>query len=796
MTTEEQRHIAELEKRAETAEKARREIEARYRMLSDNTLDVIATLDRHLHYTYVSPSVKHVRGFDPDELIGRQLSSICTAASMERSQRLFSGEELKQKTDGGTSDATREIELEMYKKDGSTILTESRVSLLRDENGRHIGYMTVSRDVDEARKINAQLQESEEKFRSLAEACLYGILIYQDDYWVYTNPAGEEITGYSAEELYKWKFWEIVDPEYQPLLKERGVKRQAGEKLAPTYNDFKIKRVGSSEGWVSLTSTSCTYKGRPAGMITVQDITTQKQRQQALLESEEKYRTIIENIEEGYYEVDIRGNFTFFNEAICAIAGRPCDEVWGVNYREYTPPGEARKLFTVFSEIYQTGKPARAFDLEVLRADGESRHVEISASLMRGHSGEPIGFRGIMRDITDRKKAEEERTRLEAQLMHAHKMEAVGTLAGGIAHDFNNILQAISGYTQLLLMNKNTDHPDYNKLIELEKAGERAAGLIQQLLTFSRKVGGERRLVSFNKEIVSVQRLLKQTIPKMIDINVDMDDDLWLVNGDPLHIEQILLNLATNAADAMPDGGKLTIETQNVVLDETYCKDRVEAVPGNYVLLKFSDSGCGMDPETLRHIFDPFYTTKAVGKGTGLGLASVYGIVKDHGGRIYCYSEIGQGTIFSIYFPAVLKEDVGIDKKQKAIPSPQGGKENILVIDDEPTVRDMAREMLEYYGYGVICAEDGESAIEVYRENASGIDLVILDLNMPGMGGYKCMQGLLDINPESKILIASGYSTDFHAKQALSAGAAAFIGKPYHLQEMARKVRSALDNEV
>ncbi|MFO8112297.1 MAG: PAS domain S-box protein [Desulfosalsimonadaceae bacterium] len=786
--------IAELNKQLAQSEKARREAEEKYRLIAENMREVISTLDRNLIYTYISPSVKHTRGFEPEELIGQPLSWAITPACRETTEKLFSGRELKPKPNKDGSDPVRRVELEMVRKDGSTIWSESWVSLLRDETGRHTGYLNVSRDIDEKKKVNGQLRESEEKFRSLAEACPYGILIYQDDHWVYTNPAGEKISGYPAEDLYRMKFWEIVHPEHRDMVRERGLKRQAGEKVPPAY-DFKILGREGAVRWISLTGANCFYQGRPAGMITVCDITEQKQKEQALRESEEKYRAIIDNIEEGYYEVDTAGDFTFFNEQICVIAGCAHHEIEGVNYRAYTTPADAKRLLRTFRRIFQTEKPVKAFDLQICRPDGEIRHVEISASLISDPSGGAAGFRGIMRDITDRKKAEEERERLEAQLMHAHKMEAVGTLAGGVAHDFNNILQAINGYTQLLMMNRAPDDPDSDKLMQLEKAGERASGLVRQLLTFSRKVAGERRPVHLNREIMSAQKLLKQTLPKMIDIRLVMEENLWVVNADPLHMEQILLNLASNAADAMPDGGRLTIETQNVVLDESYCSDHVESVPGKYVLLMVSDTGSGMNPETRRHIFDPFYTTKAVGKGTGLGLASVYGIVREHGGLINCYSEPGQGAVFRIYLPASFRKEDAVEENDSPLVPPAGGKEGVLVIDDEATVREMAKEMLEYYGYRVLCAEDGERALDMYRENASNIDLIILDLNMPGMGGYKCMQKLLEIDPEARILIASGYSTDHHAQQALRSGAADFIGKPYRLQEMARKVRSALDDD-
>jgi len=256
-------------------------------------------------------------------------------------------------------------------------------------------------------------------------------------------------------------------------------------------------------------------------------------------------------------------------------------------------------------------------------------------------------------------------------------------------------------------------------------------------------------------------------------------------------MEQILLNLGSNAADAMPEGGKLRVETRNVILDKSYCDEHLGAFPGSYVLLAVSDTGCGIDQKTVAHIFDPFFTTKEIGKGTGLGLASVYGIVKSHGGYIMCYSEVGHGTIFKIYLPAI-SGTADVDEAVPVKTTAAGGTETVLLVDDEAAVRDAALQMLEHYGYQVICAGNGEQALEIYRRHAAEIDLVILDLSMPGMGGLKCLHELLKMNPSVRVLIASGYSTSGHAREVMASGAAEFIGKPYQVMELALKIRSVL----
>lgn len=645
----------------------------------------------------------------------------------------------------------------------------------------------------EHKQLDLKLKESEEKFRTLAEACPFAIMIYQNDYWVYANPAAEEISGYSKDELYQMKFWKLVHPAHREMVRNRGSKRQSGQKAPPAY-DFKIINKKGEDRWVSLSGGNLMYEGDTAGLITVIDITERKMGEAELRESKEKYRAILENIEDGYYEVDLVGNFTFFNDFLCRISGQRRDEIMGVNYRQYTDEENAAKLFDTFHKVFETGIPAKAFDLEIIAKPGETRNVEISVSLIKNNANEAEGFRGIIRDITERKQAEEHKEKLEAQLQQAQKMEAIGTLAGGVAHDFNNILQAINGYTQLLLMKKTPDHPDYNKLTQLQKSGERAANLVNQLLTFSRKMEGERRRVSLNHEIQLMEKLLERTIPRMIERRMDLEDSLWPVHADPVHIQQILLNLGSNAADAMPEGGKLIIQTRNVLVDQK-SDDMPGAEPGPYVRLTISDTGCGMDEDTVKQIFDPFFTTKEVGKGTGLGLASVYGIVKSHNGHIICHSRKNRGTSFRIYLPAVSQQETETAPSQKEA-LPVSGTETLLLVDDEFPIREACAENLQHFGYQVLCAENAQKAIDLYRNLGDEIDIVILDLSMPGMGGTRCMRELLALNPAARIIISSGYAANGLAKEALASGACDFIGKPYHSADLAKKIRAILDGQT
>jgi two-component system, cell cycle sensor histidine kinase and response regulator CckA len=424
--------------------------------------------------------------------------------------------------------------------------------------------------------------------------------------------------------------------------------------------------------------------------------------------------------------------------------------------------------------------------------EGRGAHLWGVAAPLYDRNGTRTGAIEVIRDVTEYKRAEEEKIQLQGQLMQAQKMEAVGTLAGGIAHDFNNLLQAVQGYAELLLLSKKEREEGYRELHEIRRAATRGGELIRRLLTFSRKLESNLQPVDLNLILEDVRLLLERTIPRMIKIELHVTGNLHHVNADASQLEQILMNLAVNARDAMPDGGTLRIETKNVVLDEEICRSRPELTPGKYVLLQAADTGQGMDTTTLENIFDPFFTTKEVGKGTGLGLAMVYGIVKNHHGHISCFSKPGEGTTFEIYLPAV-EDSVGsatIITRDEVL---RGGRETVLFVDDDDSLRDLGKQILQKYGYTVMSAPDGESALQIYHEFKDRIDLVVLDLIMPGIGGMTCLQKLLEINPEAKVIMASGYSVGGQTEKSKERGAKAFMQKPYDVQEMAKVVREVID---
>ncbi|GAB6058415.1 PAS domain S-box protein [Desulfonatronum parangueonense] len=513
----------------------------------------------------------------------------------------------------------------------------------------------------------------------------------------------------------------------------------------------------------------------------------------ALRESEKKYRELFENAPVGVFQVTPEGRYLSLNPEYArtfgyATPGEMIDQKKTSATQLYARP-EEREHYK--DHLHRHGY-ARNYEVELKRGNGETVWVSMNTSVEKGPGGE-IVYSGFLVDITERKQAEQVREKLQGQLLQAQKMESMGILAGGVAHDFNNLLQVMGGNIELLLHDKPSDHPDASRLRNVAKSIDRAAQLVRQLLLFGRKAESRRVRFDLNHEVQEAVRILERTTPKMIALELHLDPSAWPLLADPVQIEQIVLNLAGNAVDAMPDGGKLVMETSNALLDEAFTRLHPGAFAGRHVLLTVTDTGYGMDKEVMKHVFDPFFTTKDVGKGTGLGLASVYGIVKAHGGHIQCYSEPGLGTTFKIYLPAAEQEEGSMneDTQETAL---QGGNETVLVVDDEPEIRELTREALQSFGYTVYSASNGEEALAFYQENSQSIDLILLDLNMPGMGGHQCLRELLQINPSAKVIIASGYSANGHGKDTLASGAVGFIGKPYQLKELAAGVRHALDN--
>jgi PAS domain S-box-containing protein len=666
-------------------------------------------------------------------------------------------------------------------------------------------YEGLKRKVAELEAMQKALHESEENYRSIFDNATEGIFqTTPEGRFLSVNPANVKMLGFDSPQQMLDTVNDISVQLYanpadrEALIKEledkgriEGFKtellRADGTKLFGSINAHAVR---NDDGEIIY------YEG------TCQDITLKKLAEEEREAAWSMLQAAINESPVGIVIADApNGAIRLANPQALKIRGAQEEGLVNIEFGQHSdrwqvyhsdgsvcPPDELP-----LTRAIKEGKSIVNQEMIIRNQSGEDHWVLANAAPIRNKAGEITSGIVVFQDVTDLKMAEEAKSRLESQLRQAQKMEAVGTLAGGIAHDFNNILGAIMGYGELAQLAEASNQDGSRYLEQIVKAAERARGLVQQMLTFSRRSETELNPVDINELVVNSVRLLEHAIPKMIDIQTGLTDEQAMVRADATQIEQVLVNLANNAADAMPDGGRLVFETKAVVLDEDYVENHLEIAPGDYVLLSVTDTGHGMDDKTQEKIFDPFFTTKEIGKGTGLGLSSVFGIVKEHGGHISCYSEPGFGTTFKIYLPAMQASPEEIAKQNLSGQTAPRGKEKLLLVDDEEAIRGFGAEVLEGAGYQVVSAASGEEALELYRRMGAEVDLVILDLGMPGMGGHKCIQELLALSPGIKVLIASGYSATGKVADTLKQGAAGYIAKPFRRVDLLQSVRQVLD---
>ncbi len=535
----------------------------------------------------------------------------------------------------------------------------------------------------------------------------------------------------------------------------------------------RIMRFLTTVAWCSSTS---------IGM----DITEPKQTELALRESEERFRELAELMPETIFEVDLEGQLTFVNRNAYNYFGyTQADLKRGLSSFDMIIPADRDRAKENVARIL-SGEQTGINEYTALRKDGKTFPVMIySAPIFK--EGKPVGLRGFAIDITDRKTAEEERRKLEVQFQQAQRFEALGTLAGGIAHDFNNLLMNIQGNTSLMLFELNNTHPHFELLKNIEKQVKSGAQLTRQMLGYARKGKFNVKPLDLNQIVDESAETFGRT-RKEITIERIFENDLFSIVADESQIDQVLLNLYVNAADAMPGGGKLILKTQN----QTHLNiksDHYNPMPGNYVQLTITDTGSGMNKTTLERIFDPFFTTKEMGRGTGLGLASVYGIIKSHDGYIDVESEKGHGTTFTIFLPA---SESGVESDAEADARLIKGSGTLLIVDDEELVLDVGVNMLKKLGYTVLKALNGTEAVEIFEANKDKIKMAILDIIMPDMGGGQVYDKIKAINPQVKVLLCSGYSVDGQAIELLERGCEGFMQKPFTMEELSGKITKIL----
>ena len=520
---------------------------------------------------------------------------------------------------------------------------------------------------------------------------------------------------------------------------------------------------------------------------------SKREAEEALGESEENYRNLVESSTDAILMLDVERKIVSCNQAFLDQFGYERNEIKGRSTRIIHKSDESFRSFGEKTYPAIESSDSYRTEWEFMRKDGSDFPVETITSVIRSSDGRTRGYVGVMRDFSERKHAFEEKKKLEAQLQQAQKMEAIGTLAGGVAHDFNNLLTSILGNAELALMDLGKDNPLYESLKEIIKAGNSAASLTRQLLAFSRKQILQPVVLNLNTVTADIDKMLRRMIGEDIELKTLLEPDLGNVTSDPGQIEQVLINLAVNARDAMPQGGKLTIETANVDLEEDYFVNHgVIAVPGPYVMLAVTDTGCGMDKETQSRIFEPFFTTKEKGKGTGLGLSTVYGIVKQSNGFVWAYSEPGRGTTFKIYLSRVEGEEVLL-KKEKGPTDKLKGSEAVLIVEDDAALRNLAQKTLHLYGYSVLEAENGEEALRVSKEHEGPIHLMITDVVMPKMGGKETAERLQPLYPQMKVIYMSGYTDNAIAHHGVLEPGLNFLEKPFTPQGLVRRVREVLD---
>ena len=722
-----------------------------------------------------------------DQLVGPEEYGIFKARRWPTGEEITAADwSLVQTISQGVSVSDELLEKDTF--DGKKRIVLNYTAPVFDESGKVDAAVVVNLDVTQRIRAEEALRESEARLRLAQDAATAGT-------WEWDLRTDENIWSEEVWPLYgvephschpSYESWRrLVHPDDRAMA-ELAV-QQAASSASELNTEWRVNHPEGEERWLMSRGRPVRdAEGRPTRFIgIVMDITDQKRAELALKASEQKYRRLFDNSPLGIISVDTDGRILEINQALLDILGSPSKEAT-----------KAINMFTL-PELVKSGM-SEAFRSSMTTSDrvvkevpyvsrwGKPSYLRAVLTPTMDQDGIICGCQAIVEDITQQK-------RLEEKLLQSHKMKAIGTLAGGISHDFNNLLQIISGHAELLELELARRNTRFSEMDAIRQAAQRGVDLVKQILTFSRKVESRFESIDLNDDLKVTERLLYRTIPKIIEMELKLEEKLRPVLADSSHIEQMLVNLAVNAKDAMPDGGKLTFETQNVNLDEDYCRSVSGIMPGRYVLIKVSDTGHGMKREVMDHIFDPFFTTKSVGDGTGLGLSTVFGIVRMHEGHITCESDPGQGTTFNIYFPAASETVAPHSAKQSPLPVMTEGTETILVVDDEPLIADLAKKILGKAGYTVVSAGSGKEALEIFEREQSHISLVILDLIMPEMGGKQCLEELIKIEPTVKALIASGTSVQSQKRGLLDAGARGVVSKPFDISEMLRSVRHVLD---
>jgi two-component system, cell cycle sensor histidine kinase and response regulator CckA len=766
------------------AETKLRESEKKLRLVTDRMNDMIWTIDLALRTTYVSPSVKKLLGFTPEERMLQDVKNQMTVESLSRVIETVANEMEREKEPGIDPDRTIKIEVEYYHKNGSRVWCENIVGALRDEKGGLIGAYGVSRDITERKHAEEALRESENKFRLTFNFSPDSVNInrLENGLYVDINEGFTKLTGFTREDAIGKTSAEIGI--WHDLADRQKLVKQLKETGICENLEAVFRRKDGSLGTGLMSARIIHLKNMPYIISITRDITERKRAEEELRYQQGRFYNLIHNAPFGMLMINKSEKFTYTNPKFTEIFGYDLKDVPdGKRWFDlaYPDPEYRKEVLSAWIEDLEAYGPGekrpRIFDVNC--KDGSLKTIHFFPVQLE--KGENLV---ACEDIT-------ERTTLENQLRQAQKMESVGRLAGGVAHDFNNMLQAIIGYAELAMIKNQQGTANDEDLIQISRAAQRAADLVGKLLAFARKQAVNPRVLDLNRTVESMIEMLTRVIGEDIRLIWKPGSDPWPVKIDPVQIDQILANLLVNARDAITGVGQVTIETGNAVLDESYCRANPGSVLGEYALLTVSDSGSGMDQETVSHIFEPFFTTKEIGKGTGLGLAMVYGIVKQNKGFISVQSEPGCGTTFKIYLPRCYGQAETEAAAQEQISL--GGKETVLAVEDEKMLLEFVVTILEELGYKVLAAETPEDALIMAREYKNPIHLLLTDVIMPGMNGHEVRAAIVNLYPDIKTIYMSGYTADIMALKGIIDEGMAYLQKPFSINSLALKVREVLD---
>ena len=653
-----------------------------------------------------------------------------------------------------------------------------------------------NRLAEERERAKAELSESEELLGEIAALSPASIAILKSDeqgeHFLYVNAGWERLTGYSRDDATLLKPNDTVHPDMRAQLAERASKHIRGEDV-PAIHEIKIITKSGEVRWLDFAAALIRYQGAPAILTISFDITERKRAEEELRESESKYRTLIENIPQKIFTKDRGSVFMSCNERLARDLEIRPDQIVGKTDYDFFPSELADKYCADDKRVMQTGQTEELE--EKYLQDGQEVWVNTIKTPIRQKNGTIIGILGVFYDITERKRAEEEKEKLQAQLNQAQKLELVGRLAGGVAHDYNNTLSVIIGYSELAMAKVRAEDPLREDLNEIYSAANRSKDVTRQLLTFARKETIVPEVLDLNATVETMLKILQKLIGEDIDLAWHPGKVPGPVLMDASQLDQILANLCINARDAITDVGRITIETGTATIDADFCSKHGGFAPDEFVLLVVSDDGCGMDRETVDHIFEPFFTTKGVGEGTGLGLSTVYGIVKQNNGFINVYSEPGRGTTFRIYLP---RHSGDISGKPRSIDEQvfNGTGETVLVVEDEMAILKLTERVLSRCNYKVLLAKGPLEALEVAQAYSGEISLLITDVVMPEMNGRELANQLKILCPGIKCLFMSGYTANVIAHRGVLDEGVQFIQKPFSTKSLAAKVREALEKNT